>query len=157
MTKQNTVYFACSWFSEEEQKYMEQGQKAISANPTVNWPDSYRPLDHQFKNIDVVKHPEALSDPLWQIGTFQNDITGIDKSDIICGLFLPHRADPGMSFEYGYAYATHKPIVSVIPDNSKAEINLMLIPSVTSYITISELATFDFNQLEYNIRPLTAY
>ena len=62
-----------------------------------------------------------------------------------------------MAFEYGYAYANHKPIVSVIPDDVVTpEINLMLIPSVTHYVHLSDLATFNFNNLEFDLFPATA-
>ena len=158
MTVKNILYFACSWFSPAETEFMKKGQDALSQNPTVDWDNTFRPLDHQYQNIDVTKHPEKMKDPEWQIGTFRNDLLGIDRADVVCGMFLPQKPDSGMAFEYGYAYANRKPIVSVIPDDMVApEINLMLIPSVTHYVHLSDLATFNFNNLEFELFPATAY
>ncbi|AXX64731.1 nucleoside 2-deoxyribosyltransferase [Bombilactobacillus bombi] len=157
MTKKNILYFACSWFSTQEKEFMEKGQQALKQNPTVDWENTFRPLEHQYHNIDVSQHPEALADPAWQMGTFRNDLFGIDRADFVCGLFLPQKPDSGMAFEYGYAYATHTPIVSVIPDDDQSEINLMLLPSVTRYLHLSELATFDFNQIEFDLFSATAF
>lgn len=157
MTQKKSLYLACSWFSPEEEQYMQQGQAALAQNPTVDWENSFRPLEHQFNDVDVTKQPEMLADPLWQIGTFRGDLAGIDRSDLVCGMFLPTHADTGMAFEYGYAYANHKPIVAVIPDDNQEAINLMLIPSATCYITLSQLATFDFNNITYQVYPGTCY
>ncbi|MBA1393071.1 nucleoside 2-deoxyribosyltransferase, partial [Lactobacillus sp. XV13L] len=109
MTKKNILYFACSWFSPLEKDFMAKGQAALQKNPTVDWENSFRPLEHQYQNIDVTKQSAALQDPHWQMGTFRNDLFGIDRADLVCGMFLPQKPDSGMAFEYGYAYATHKP------------------------------------------------
>lgn len=90
-------------FSCRNQIY-EKGQAALSQNPTVDWDNTFRSLDHQYQNIDVTKYPEKMKDPEWQVGTFLNDLLGIDRADIVCGMFLPQKPDSGMAFEYGYAY-----------------------------------------------------
>ncbi|UQS82504.1 nucleoside 2-deoxyribosyltransferase [Bombilactobacillus folatiphilus] len=149
MTQQKTVYFACSWFSEAEKEFMAQGQAQLAKNPTIDWKNSFRPLDYQFNHIDVDKQPEITADLFWQMGTFRSDLAGIDRSDLLCGMYFPKNPDTGMAFEYGYAYANHKPIVSVIPDDSQEAINLMLLPSVNHYITLSQLATFDFTNISF--------
>ncbi|NVY95603.1 nucleoside 2-deoxyribosyltransferase [Lactobacillus sp. DCY120] len=154
---QRRIYLACSWFSPEEVEFLQQGQQALRQNTSIDWDNSFRPLEHQFQDLDVQKHPEAFADPLWQMGTFQNDLLGINAADLVCGLFLPQKPDSGMAFEFGYAYASHKPIIAVIPDTSTEPINLMLVPSVTRYIRISELANFDFNHLDFALHAVSVY
>ena len=157
MPKQNVLYLACSWFSPEEKQHLQQAQQQLAQNPTVDWDNSFRPLEHQFGYYDVSHNPAALADPLWQMGTFRNDLTGIDKADLVCGLFVPEKPDTGMAFEFGYAYACHKPIFAVIPDNSTVPINVMLVPSVTQYIRLSDAATFDFNNYDFDLFSVSTF
>lgn len=54
------VYCACSWFNSSQKIYMNNVYKALKENKTCDWENSYRPLDHQYKGVDISVNPEFL-------------------------------------------------------------------------------------------------
>ncbi len=145
----NKVYFACSWFSDSQTNYMNQGIELIKQNKTVDWKYAFYPLDHQYKGFSIPDHPELLEDTEWQLGTFNGDMNGINSSDLIVAMYLPSEPDEGIAWELGYAYAIHKPMVLVVPNEKNKPVNLMPAMGATKVITIDELKDFDFNNVVY--------
>lgn len=88
----------------------------------------------------------------WKQKTFRADITQIDCCDVVVAILdytkyegetLP---DSGTTFEIGYAYAHHKPVICVY-DAQISKLNLMLLEAQTSLQTIDDLVDYDFIQL----------
>ena len=148
MTNQKTIYFASGWFNDTQCKLMADGRKALIANPTVDFDNSYVPLEHQYKDLKVELNPELMQDQEWQAGTYLGDVSGISGTDLVVAFIDPDEVDPGTTFEMGYGMGIHKPVVVVIPDKLEGEateLNLMVAKGCTQVITMSELATFNFN------------
>ncbi|KGO25219.1 nucleoside 2-deoxyribosyltransferase [Oenococcus alcoholitolerans] len=153
----NKVYFACSWFNDEQTNYMKKGMDLIQSNKTVDWKHSYYPLDHQYKGLLVTDKPELLTDTEWQLGTFNGDVNGIITSDIVVAMYLPEYPDEGITWETGFAYAAKKPVVLVVPAGENKPVNLMPAMGATKVITIDELANFDFDGIVYQPYQGTVY
>lgn len=98
----------------------------------------------------------------WRVGTFQNDLNGINSAT--CGVFLYDMdiLDDGCAFEIGFMRANHKPVVLVPftehPERPK-KMNLMIAQGVTAIIDgnteLEKLAEYDFNWTPYI--PVTGY
>lgn len=141
------AYIACSWFTDEQREQMEQGLKAIAQNPTVSREFSHFPLDFQYKGLDVIKHPELLTDVEWQNRTYIADVEGMMGADLGIMLYNPAQIDDGVAYEMGYLRASGKQTVVVIPDDAKEPMNLMVAVGVSRIIRMSELADFDFRHV----------
>lgn len=147
MNKQR-AYIMHSWFSEEEVAYMDEGFKHLKNNKSLDWDNSFKPLDGQFEGINVTENPEVMDKFDWQIGTFTNDLQDMVASDIGIALFLPSIPDIGIGYELGFLYGIHKPTVVVVPDDAvETPINLMPAIGVTTIIKMSELETYNFNHI----------
>lgn len=148
--RKNKLYLACSWFTPEQKKLMAEGYARLAKNPTVDWEGSYRPLDHQYRGWNTDNHPELLSDREWEIATYNNDLLGIRRCDVAVFLFNESEEDPGQGFELGYARAMGKQCVMVTRDREPAKpLNLMLAIGPDRFITLDQLETFDFNNIEF--------
>lgn len=148
MTNQKTIYDAGGWFNSVQRKLLSDGREALIANPTVDFNNSYVPLEHQYKGLNVELNPELMQDQEWQAGTYLGDVSGISGTDLVVAFIDPDEVDPGTTFEMGYGMAIHKPVVVVIPDKPEGEVtelNLMVAKGCTQVITMSELAAFNFN------------
>ena len=144
-----SAYIQCSWFNPKQIKFMEEGLKAIAANPTVSLANSHHPLSHQYNDINVEEHPEVMDDFEWQTCTYKMDESAMDSHELGIALYLPSDPDEGIAYECGYLKASHKPNIVVIPDDeTTTPINLMMIGN-TQIIKMSELANFDFNNIIY--------
>lgn len=141
------AYIACSWFTPEQRAQLEQGLKAIEANPSVSREFSHFPLDHQYKGLDVNEHPELIHDVEWQNRTYVSDIEGMMGADLGIMLYNPAQIDDGVAYEMGYLRASGKQTVMVIPDDADEPLNLMVAIGVTCIIRMKELATFDFRHV----------
>lgn len=147
--KKNKLYFACSWFTPEEAKLMNEAIEEVKKNPTVSWDDSYFALDagNQYKGLSVEEHPELTRDHEWIEHTLANDNIGEISCDVALFIWDSEHPDTGMAWEMGAAWALHKPIVFVTRKSSnELKINLML-ASADDYITLDQLATYDFNHI----------
>ena len=147
--KTKTIYMACAWFNEEQTKMMNDGYKKLKENHTVDWENSYRPLEHQYAGINVEEHPEWMRRVDWQAMTFKSDVSGMAGSDAGVFLYTPKTPDEGCGQEIGFLYAINKPIVIVVPDEDygNVPINLMEALSATDIIKLSELSTYNFNKV----------
>lgn len=149
--RKNKLYVACSWFTPEQKRIMHEGYGLLEKNPTVDWEGSYRPLDHQYKGWNTDNHPELLSNREWEIATYNNDLLGIRRCDVAVFIYNEEEEDPGQGFELGYAKALGKQCVFVIRSKDvKKPINLMLAVSPDRFITLDQLDTFDFNDIEFD-------
>lgn len=144
-----SAYIQCSWFSDNQMHFMEEGLKALADNLTFNLANSHHPLSHQYKDINVNDHPEVMDDFEWQSCTYKMDESAMDSHELGIALYLPSDPDEGIAYECGYLKASHKPNIVVIPDDeTTTPINLMMIGN-TQIIKMSELANFDFNNIIY--------
>ena len=151
MGKTKTVYFGAGWFNEKQNKAYQEAMSALAQNPTIDLENSYVPLDHQYKGINVAEHPEYLHDREWANATYRGDLTGIKANDVMIGVYLPDEEDVVLGMELGYAMSQGKYIVLVIPDEDFGKsINLMSWGVCDNAIKISELKDFDFNKPTFN-------
>lgn len=145
-----SAYIQCSWFNDKQIKHMEAGLKAIGQNPTVSLKRSHHPLSHQYKDINVNDHPEVMDNLEWQSSTYLMDVTAMNRSSFGIGLYLPSDEDSGQAFEQGFLNACHKPNILVIPDKEKdIPLNLMIGKGNTEIILLSQLSTYNFNDIIY--------
>jgi nucleoside deoxyribosyltransferase len=140
-----SAYIQCSWFSNNQMHFMEEGLKALAGNLTFNLANSHHPLSHQYNDINVNDHPEVMDDFEWQQSTYNMDITAMNTYQLGVGLYLPNEIDDGQGYEQGYLNAIHKPNLLVIPDDCETPLNLMVGMGNTQIIKLSELQSFDFN------------
>lgn len=156
MTK--TVYFGAGWFNKEQKKAYRQAMEAFKANKTINWDDSYVPLDHQYRNLSVEEHPELLEDKEWAIATYNGDLVGIRTTDISTFVYLPNQEDIGCGVEMGYAKGQGKYVLLIVPDELWGKpINLMSFGIADKVIKLSELRKFNFNHLGFDFYPGQVY
>lgn len=148
------VYCAASWFNDRQKVHMDKVYEDLMINPTVDWENSYRPLDHQYQGIAVDENPEFLDDEYqraaWIANTYKNDISGIINSDVGVFAYVPGQdtIDDGMAFELGYMTAIGKPTVVVIPDDKAQEpMNLMIAEGATQVVTLSEFHNMDLTKV----------
>lgn len=145
-----SAYIQCSWFNDKQIKHMEAGLKAIGQNPTVSLKRSHHPLSHQYNDINVEEHPEVMEDFEWQACTYAMDMSNLYGNDLGIGLYVPSAEDSGQAYEQGALRAAHIPNILVIPDEeADVPLNLMIGMGNTRIIKLSELATFDFNDVTY--------
>lgn len=148
--KKVKVYCACSWFNDSQKIHMDKVYEDLMVNPTVDWENSYRPLDHQYQGQNVNEDDSILKDHYGQIAwgneTFTTDISGIQGSDIGVFAWEPDSPDEGQAWEMGYMKAINKPVVVVVPDGKKQKaMNLMLAYGATQVIEEKELHDLDLN------------
>ena len=148
-TRKVKAYQACSWFNDEQVKHMNDVYRETKKNKTVDWDISFRPLEHQYNNLDVVAHPEVMEDVEWQVQTFRGDVAGYTGAEV--GIMAydpkPENEDPGVCFELAAMLTLGKPVVAVIPDDCTTPFNLMPAIGLTDIIKVSELADYDFNNI----------
>ena len=54
MIKNKTVYFCAGWFTDKQNKAYKEAMEAIKNNPTVDVENSYVPLQHQYKDYELM-------------------------------------------------------------------------------------------------------
>lgn len=146
-----TIYLAESWFTPAQVNLKTAAETALQQNPTVDWPHSFRPAEHRYRDWDTQADHTLAARPEWQLGTFNADVQGINGADLVVALLEPTPAntDPGVVWEMGYAYGCHKPVVLVVPAGDQPPLNLMPAVGATTHVTVAELATYDFAQVRY--------
>lgn len=148
--RKNRLYIACSWFTKDQLAIMNKGYEELKKNPTVDWENSYRPLDHQYNGWSTITHPELLQNKEWQIATYNNDILGIRRCDVAVFLYNEAEVDDGQGFEMGFARALQKQVILVTKDKKAHKpVNLMLAIAPDHFLTLDELATYNFNSIEH--------
>lgn len=156
MTK--TVYFCAGWFTDKQNKAYKEAMDALKQNPSIDLENSYVPLDHQYKDINVAEHPEVLGDKEWCTATFNGDRLGVKTSDVILAVYVPEEEDVGMGVELGMASSLGEYICLVIPDEDYGKkINLMSWGIADNAIKMSDLAKFDFNKPVFNFYEGNVY
>lgn len=157
--KQNTVYMAESWFNDEQNALREAGMKAMKQNPTIDWENSFRPIEHQYKGWKITDHPDMLNNSEWQLATFRSDVQAMDAMDITIALYDPkmENSDPGVVWELGYVFGLKKPAFLVLPDDCDTPLNLMPALGATRVLHVSDLGTFNFNDKAFIVTKGEVY
>lgn len=143
------AYQACSWFNDAQVKHMKDVYRETKKNKTVDWDISFRPLEHQYKGLDVVAHPEVMEDVEWQVQTFRGDVAGYTGAEVGIMAYDPKQenSDVGVVYEMAAQLTLGKPVVAVIPDDCTTPFNLMPAIGLTDIIKVSEVADYDFNNI----------
>lgn len=156
--KTKTCYFAAGWFSDAQNRAYKEAYKALEENLTIDFENSYVPLEHQYKDIRVDLHPEYLRDKEWSTATFKGDLVGISASDVCLAVYLPSAEDIGLGTEISFAHSLGKYVLLVIPDEEYGQpINLMSWGFADNVIKLSELKDFDFNKPTFNFYDGSVY
>lgn len=142
-----TVYMANAWFNDEQERQRKLGMEAMKNNASIDYENSFRPMEHQYKGWTINDHPDLLRNAEWQRATFDSDVRAIDAADIVIAIYDPKKenSDPGVVWELGYAFAKGKPVFIVLPDNNTIPLNLMPALSANNILFMKDLADFDFN------------
>ena len=146
-----TAYLAGGWFTPAQRDLQTQAYAQLHHNPTLDWAHCFFPEQHVYRCWTPATQPEMFANPEWQLATFATDIRGIDATDCLIALLDPRPADTdhGALWEMGYAFASHKPVVLVLPDAPSADVNLMPALGATAVVSLAELATYDFGGISY--------
>lgn len=153
-----TVYFCAGWFNEKQNIAYKKAVEALELNKSINFKDSYVPLQNQYKGIRVDEHPEYLHDKEWAQATMNGDLIGVKTSDICLAVYVPSSEDVGMGVELGIAKQLGKYIMLVIPDDEWGNpINLMSWGVADNAIKLSELKDYNFNQPKFNFYEGAVY
>ncbi|PEG87101.1 MULTISPECIES: nucleoside 2-deoxyribosyltransferase [unclassified Lactobacillus] len=155
------IYLGGSFNREIDHERVERAKEILAKNPTiakVHFPFDYDFVDPEEKNPEIGGQRSMT----WRVGTFQNDLNGINSAT--CGVFLYDMdvLDDGCAFEIDFMRANHKPVVLVPftehPERPK-KMNLMIAQGVTAIIDgnteLEKLAEYDFNWTPYI--PVTGY
>ncbi|HEY4390194.1 MAG TPA: nucleoside 2-deoxyribosyltransferase [Paenibacillus sp.] len=127
------VYLASPFFNDQEIAVLEQVEK-ILADKGMN---IFSPFRKSNENAEFGSRQ-------WSIETFMTDIKYIKWSEIVVGIYHGNYSDTGTAWEFGYAYATDKPVILVhVGENS----NLMVHEGAHANITLEELKDYDFDKL----------
>lgn len=141
-----TVYFGAGWFNNKQIKAYNDAMRALGANPTIDFANSFVPLERQYGGEIHSNNP--TQDIEWAQGTYADDLLGVKTTSVMLGIYLPSEEDVGLGMELGYAKVLGKPIVLVMPDEEFGQpINLMSWGVGDDFIKMSELPTYDFNQM----------
>lgn len=129
------VYLASPFFNETEIEIMEK-VKEILINKGL---DVFAPFEHQNKHLE-------FGSKEWRKATYDGDVGGINRADIIVAIIEGNYCDSGTAWEIGNAIAKNKPVVIVNP--SKSTVNLMISDSLHAYIdSFDALESYDFEAL----------
>lgn len=130
------VYLASPFFNETEIKTMERVKEILRAKRL----DVFAPFENQNKHLE-------FGSKEWREATFNGDVAGIDRADVIVAIVAGNYCDSGTAWEIGNAVAKGKPVVIVNP--TKDTINLMISDSLHAYVDSYEaLEAYNFETLE---------
>jgi len=141
------IYLASPCFSKEQIERVERVEKALDANPYVEY---FSPRKNQLEHL-----PFGTKE--WAQAIYENDVKYVEWADVIVAVLdydgetelhgVRHgHVDSGTAFEVGYAIAANKPVVLV---HEKGDIvNLMLSQSCQAYLDNAEAITnYDFKTM----------
>jgi Nucleoside 2-deoxyribosyltransferase len=147
MSKQNRIYLAGPFFSDQQVKRLDEIQALLEKNPTVG--DIFRPASVEYTNAELGSFE-------WQTAVFKHDINNINNSDIVVAMLdykledNEFEPDSGTVWECGYAFANNIPVIGV-RNVEDQPLNLMLAGSLTAFFNgtknIQQLNEYDFNLL----------
>ena len=127
------VYLASPFFNDTEVEYLEKVEKILEEKGLA----VFSPMRNQNKHAEIGSRQ-------WSIETFMNDLKHIKWAEIVVGIYHGSYSDSGTAWEFGYAYATDKPVILV---HVGRDSNLMVHEGSHANITLNELKDYDFNQL----------
>lgn len=154
VVKANTkIYLGSPFFNDVQKERVEVATKHLEKNPTLEL--VHFPFDHQYGGASIENKEDGLFGSLeWQVGTYQNDLTGMETADAGVFLYDIDNLDDGSAFEIGFMRALHKPVVVVLLGEKpleEYELNLMIAQGGTYFINdMAELETYDFNHYPSN-------
>ena len=101
------IYLGGSFNREIDHERVERAKEILAKNPTiakVHFPFDYDFVDPEEKNPEIGGQRSMT----WRVGTFQNDLNGINSAT--CGVFLYDMdiLDDGCAFEIGFMRANHE-------------------------------------------------
>ena len=128
------VYLASPFFNDTEVEYLEKVEKILEEKGL----EVFSPMRNPNKYAEVGSRQ-------WSIETFMNDVKYIKWAEIVVGIYHGNYSDSGTAWEFGYAYATDKPVILV---HVGKDSNLMVHEGAHANITLDELKDYDFNKLE---------
>lgn len=138
------IYFGGPWFNNVQADMYKRAYEAILKNETVAF--SHVPVLNQSGGISPFEGDEV--DMEWARLTFKADVTAMDNADVMIALYDANNVDEGTIFEHGYMYASHKPVVFVTQgDLRENPVNLMPAMAATSWISVDDLADFNFEAI----------
>lgn len=144
MTQQTKrVYLASPFFSEQQIDRVKALEEALENNPTIG--EFFSPRLHQTQG-DL-----EMYSPAWAKATMENDVSEVDKADIIVAIidFDGQDTDSGTAWELGYGIATGKPTFLLRFDES-VRANIMLTERNTAFFTdAKQVQEYDFNVAEH--------
>lgn len=136
------LYFGGPWFNDVQFDMYKKAYKAVLQNPTLSF--IHVPIMNQASGLSPFMGDEVNMD--WAQLTFKADETAMENSDVMIALYDADNPDDGTIWETAYMYANHKPVVFVAQgDLFKKPVNLMPAMSATDWITVDDLATYNFN------------
>lgn len=141
------LYMGYAWFNDKQIGMMNEGLNILKGNSSVDWDNSYRPLEHQYDGINVEDDPSVMRRVDWQDETVKADEDALRDASAGVFLYNPSEPDEGITSEIAFLYAIGKPTVLVIPDDDKTPINLMPAKWSTAIIKLSELEHYNFNKI----------
>jgi nucleoside 2-deoxyribosyltransferase len=132
--KMKRVYLASPFFNDKEIGYLEQVEEILAEKGLKVFSPMRKPI---AENVEVGSRQ-------WSIETFMDDIKHIKWAEIVVGIYHGNYSDSGTAWEFGYAYATDKPVILVhVGENS----NLMVHEGAHANITLEKLKEYDFDEL----------
>ena len=133
------IYLASPFFNDEELDNYKKVLKILKAKNL----EVYAPLKNEISREHKTKEQ-------WAKQTFNKDIEEINKADAVVMLFYGLYSDSGTSWECGYAFASHKPVVVVHLHEGKS--NCMVnCGSYSNLKGLQELENYDFIKMpKYN-------
>lgn len=155
------IYLGGSFNRELDHERVDKAKKLLAQNLTIA--RVHFPFDYEFIDPEEVDPKIGEERSMTQrVGTFQNDLNGINSAT--CGVFLYDMdiLDDGCAFEIDFMRANHKPVMLVPftehPEKAK-KMDLMIAQGVTAIIDgnteLDKLASYDFNCTPYI--PVSGY
>lgn len=127
------VYLASPFFNEKEISYVEKVENILRSKGLNVW----SPRENQLN-----RHEAGTME--WSLDIFRNDVKFIDWAECVVGIYAGNYMDSGSAWEFGYSYATNKPLIIIhVGEDS----NLMVHESAHANITLDELESYDFEKM----------
>ena len=130
------IYLASPFFNHVELKYVEQAEKILR--------------DRNFTVFSPREQEIRTDTPNWDNKCFVGDVKAIMDSDAVVVLYHGNYSDSGTAWECGFAYALEKPVFVVHVGGDFETSNLMIHQGCTANLTLNDLATIDFDSVEYD-------
>lgn len=129
------IYLASPFFNHIELKYVKQVEKILR--------------DRNFTVFSPREQEIRTDTPNWDNECFIGDVKAIMDSDAVVVLYSGNYSDSGTAWECGFAYALEKPVFVVHVGGEFETSNLMIHQGCIANLTLDDLATIDFNSIQY--------